>query len=202
VIGLGSGAVTCYGEAGQRMTFFEIDPVVVAFASDPRHFSYVSECGGARPNIVLGDARLTLAREPDEAFSLLLMDAFSSDAIPVHLATKEALQLYLQKLAPGGVIAFHISNRYIDLAPVLAAITRELGLVARISDDSGLDEAHGRATMRYPANWVAIARDAGDLGTLWTADNWRPVNERRDIEAWTDDFSNILSVLVFRTRNG
>jgi len=199
-VGLGSGSVACYGEAGQRLTFFEIDPVVVAFASDPKYFSYVAECGEIRPDFVLGDARLTLAHEPDGAFTLLILDAFSSDAIPLHLVTKEAMALYLRKLAPDGVIAFHISNRYLDLAPVLAAITRELGLKARVSDESDLDEGEGRAAMRYPATWVAIARTEEQLGALWNADNWAVLEERAGIGAWTDDFSNILSVLHFRTK--
>jgi len=200
-VGLGSGAVSCYADPGIRLTFFEIDPVVVAFASDPKYFSYVSECGATRPDFVVGDARLTLAREPDGAFSLLILDAFSSDAIPLHLVTKEAMQLYLAKLAPDGVIAFHISNRYLDLSPVLAAIIRELGLVARISDESDLDEEEGRANLRYPATWVAIARKPEELGQLWTAGNWTELQERQGIGAWTDDFSNILSVLTIRTKD-
>jgi hypothetical protein len=200
-VGLGSGAVTCFGEAGNTMTFFEIDPVVVAFASNPKYFSYVAECGAVRPNFVIGDARLTLARQPDASYGILILDAFSSDAIPLHLVTKEAMQLYLQKLAPGGVIAFHISNRYLDLSPVLAAITEELGLAARISDESDLDEEEGRAAMRYPASWVAIARQPADLGELWAASNWIAIERKPGVQAWTDDFSNILSVLQVRTKD-
>jgi hypothetical protein len=200
-VGLGSGAVTCYGEPGHTLTFFEIDPLVVAFASDRKYFSYVQDCGAARPSFVIGDARLTLAREPDGRFGILILDAFSSDAIPLHLVTKEAMQLYLKKLAPGGVIAFHISNRYLDLAPVLAAITEELGLAARASDESDLDEDEGRANMRYPATWIAIARQPADLGELWSARDWVALEREANVPAWTDDFSNILSVLHFRTKD-
>jgi len=200
-VGLGSGAVSCYAEAGIRLTFFEIDPVVVRFASNPKYFSYVSDCGATRPDFVIGDARLTLARQPDGVFTLLILDAFSSDAIPLHLVTREAMQLYLAKLAPDGVIAFHISNRYLDLSPVLAAIIRELGLVARISNEAELDEEESRANKRYPATWVAIARKPELLGPLWTAGNWAELKEKPGVGAWTDDFSNILSVLTIRTKN-
>jgi hypothetical protein len=198
-IGLGSGSVACYAVDGRKLTFFEIDPVVVAFASDPKYFSYVATCGETRPDFVLGDARLTLEQQPDGAFGLLIVDAFSSDAIPLHLITREAIELYLRKLAPGGGIAVHISNRYLDLAPVLAAIARELGLAARVSDESGLDEEE-RDNMRFPATWLALARAPADLGNLMEDEDWIAPAERPDVPAWTDDFSNILSVLHFRTK--
>jgi hypothetical protein len=194
-VGLGAGAVACYGRSGQRLTFFEIDPLVAELAADPAYFTLLASCGEIRPGLVLGDARLTLAREPDGAFDLLILDAFSSDSIPLHLLTREAMQLYLRKLAAGGVIAFHISNRYLDLAPVLSAVLRDLGGAGRISappDPAG--KAARLRRMHYDATWVAIARDEADLGALAMAPAWRPVPEPSD-GPWTDDFSNILDAL-------
>jgi len=196
VVGLGTGSVTCYGKSGQRLTFFEIDPTVVAIATNPEHFTFVASCGQVRPEVVLGDARLTLAREPDAGFALLLLDAFSSDAIPAHLMTREAVALYLRKLAPNGVVAFHISNRYLDLAPNLAAIVRDLGLVARISAPlTGKAAQAARVLSRYSATWVVLARDDEALGELRAAKSWLPLPDGPRVSAWTDDFSNILWAL-------
>lgn len=192
-VGLGTGAVACYGRNGQQFTFFEIDPVVVDLARSSEYFSYLAACGEVRPDVVLGDARLTLAREPDGAFGMLILDAFSSDSIPLHLLTREAVQLYLTKLAPGGVIAFHISNRYLDLAPALAAVVEDLGGVARVSPRPESERrAERRALMQFDATWVAIARTEGDLGRLAT--DWaRPA--AGEAAVWTDDYSNLLSAL-------
>ena len=192
-VGLGSGSVACYGEAGQQLTFFEIDPAVVAFATDPRYFSFWSDCGKAKQDIVLGDARLTLAKQPDGGFSLLILDAFSSDAIPLHLVTIEAMRLYLSKLAPGGVIAFHISNRFLDLRPVLGSIAGSLGLAARVSQDDIDDD--DETDMRFPATWVLLGRDVADLGAL-DADQWAELPARPGMRPWTDDYGNILAVLT------
>jgi hypothetical protein len=196
VAGLGIGTLTCYAKPGQRLTFYEIDPTVLEIARDSRHFTYVSKCGGIQPDYVLGDARLTLAAEPDGAFTLLILDAFSSDAIPVHLVTKEALELYLRKLSPDGVMAFNISNRYLDIAPMLAALARQLGLEARMAAEAGSRSGVGRDTeMRYAATWVVMARNPRDLGVIATAESWSPLPDPGGIQAWTDAFSNVLSVL-------
>ena len=120
VIGLGTGSLACHAEAGESWRFFEIDPVMVGIASDTDNFSFLSNCQ-PEPDIVLGDARLTLSKEPDASFDLIIVDAFSSDAVPVHLMTAEALQLYLAKLTPDGIAVLHVSNRYLDLEGVLGA---------------------------------------------------------------------------------
>ena len=203
VAGLGAGTIACYARPRGRMTFYEIDPMVVEIASNPKYFSYVTQCGRSAPNIVLGDARLTMAREPDGDFALLILDAFSSDSVPVHLITQQAVEMYLRKLAPGGVLAFNISNRYLDLAPVLAAIARNLGLVGRVSDERPPPRSEARwHPMRSASGWVVLARERTDLGSLWWDHRWAPLPDDPRAIAWTDDFSNIIGTLrAFRGRN-
>lgn len=131
-VGLGAGTTAAYSRAGEAWTFYEIDPIIVRIARDPRLFTYLSACAGAQQNIVLGDARLRLREAPAGAYDLIVLDAFSSDAVPAHLMTREALALYLSKLAPGGVIAFHVSNRTLQLDRVAGGIAREAGVASRI----------------------------------------------------------------------
>lgn len=133
-VGLGSGALAAYGQPGQTMTFFEIDQASVDIARDPELFTYLAD-SAAQVDIVLGDGRLSLADQPVGRFDALVLDAFSSDAIPVHLLTREAVDLYLSRLRPDGLLVFHISNRYLDLAPVLANIAEDAGLEGLIQQD-------------------------------------------------------------------
>src|SRR6185295_3898346 len=130
-VGLGAGSLASFAQPGQTWTYFEIDPVVEKFARDARYFTFLAD-SPAKPRVVLGDARLTLAAEPDAKFDLLFLDAYSSDAIPVHLVTREALALYLRMLAPGGVLTFHISNLHLDLEPVFAGLARDAQLVSLV----------------------------------------------------------------------
>ena len=127
LIGLGAGALACDAPAGADWTFFEIDPVVARIARDPHLFTYLRDCPG-RFGIALGDGRQSLARQPPGRFGVVVLDAFASDAIPVHLITRQAIELYLSRLQPGGVLLFHISNRYLDLEPVLGNLARDRGL--------------------------------------------------------------------------
>ncbi len=195
VIGLGAGTLACYGEAGQEMTFFEIDPAVERLARDRRHFTYLADAErrGVRLKVVLGDARLRLARAGDARYGLIVLDAFSSHAIPVHLLTREALGLYLDRLGPDGLLAFHISNPCLRLEPVLAALARDAGLTARVRSDSG-DERGARA----PSDWVVLARREADLGPLADDARWRPLTDRPAVGLWTDDYSNLLGVLRWK----
>src|SRR5262249_25243266 len=140
VIGLGIGSLAAYGEPGQRWTFYEIDPAIATLARDDRYFTFVRD-SAADVRIVLGDARISIAREPPRSFDLLILDAFSSDAIPVHLITREALRLYARVLEPNGVLVFHISNRYINLEPVIGDLAADAGLVAFTEDDVKLSAA-------------------------------------------------------------
>ncbi len=198
VAGLGTGSILCHRKPGERWTSYEIDKVVVDVASDPKLFRYVSACGEGDP-IVIGDARLTLAKEPAGKFDYLLVDAFSSDSIPTHLLTVEAFQLYRDKLADGGMLAVHISNRYMELGSVLAAIAKETGLVGRIatiqpSDEEQKTEWASRSTV------VVLARDEAALVDLADRDEWKNINAGETV-AWTDDYSNIPAAIYrFLTR--
>ena len=193
VIGLGAGTLAAYSEPGERWTFFEIDPVVVEVARD--RFTYLADARG-EVNVVLGDGRLTLAEVPDGTFGLLVLDAFSSDAVPVHLLTREALDLYLRKLAPGGLLAFHLSNRHLALAEIVAGGATAEGLVG-LSRSGGVtptEAGQGKA----PSSWVVLARAASDLGPLAPFKGWGPLPPAG--RAWTDDASSLWSVLDLRER--
>jgi hypothetical protein len=190
VVGLGAGSLACYAQAGESWTFFEIDPEVVRLARDPKMFRFLSACAPAAP-IVLGDARLTLAASPQQ-FDLIVLDAFSSDAIPVHLLTREALRGYLTRLAPHGVILMHISNRHLELARVVAAVGAAEGLTTFGKAD---DKANSFVTdFRANAQVVALAREAADLVPLAQA-GWEKAGPPK-VAAWTDDYSDIIGAIL------
>ena len=195
VVGLGAGTTAAYSRAGEAWTFYEIDPMVVDIARNPKLFTYLSECAGVQPGITLGDARLRLREARDGAYDLIVLDAFSSDAVPAHLMTREALALYLSKLAPGGVVAFHVSYRSLQLERVAGGIAADVGVASRIFDDGrqggdgGLD----------PSTWVAVARREEDFGPLASDSNWQQFDPAvYQLEVWRDDFSDILSVFRWR----
>jgi spermidine synthase len=191
VVGLGAGSLAAYATADQHWTFYEIDPAVVRIARDPRLFTYLSGCNAC--DVVLGDARLSLARAGETAYGLLVLDAFSSDGIPVHLLTREALELYLTKLEPRGVMAFHISNRHLHLRPVLAALAADRGLAARVQTDHPSDEA--KAKGHYASEWFLMARAEEALGPLAADARWERPAVPAGTRVWTDDFSDIVAVL-------
>jgi hypothetical protein len=198
IIGLGSGGLACYAQAGERWTFYEIDPLVEAIAKNPAYFTQLKKSKG-QIEVVLGDGRITLEGAAPGAYNLLILDAFSSDAIPLHLLTREALHLYLSRLAPDGVIALHISNRYLNLEPMLGALVRQEGLHALAFLDNDIppeDAAKGR----LGSHWVMIARDPGPLARLQGTSGWRPPSVNAHVKPWTDDYSNILSVLTYSRR--
>ncbi|HUR33621.1 MAG TPA: fused MFS/spermidine synthase [Vicinamibacterales bacterium] len=193
VVGLGTASLAAYASAGQSWTFFEINPAVERLARDPEYFTYLRDCG-PQSTVITGDARLMLVRQPDAAFDVLILDAFSSDAIPVHLITLEAMQLYLRKLAPGGIMAVHISNRYLDLAPVVGATARRAGLIAVVQTHAPTPEEAAISAEISPSRWVLVTRRDADLGTLGDSGRWSTL---ADVEGpvWTDDYSNVLGVL-------
>jgi SAM-dependent methyltransferase len=193
LVGLGAGTLAAYTEPGERWTFFEIDPVVVEVARD--RFTYLGDARG-EVNVVLGDGRLSLAAVPDGTFGLLVLDAFSSDAVPVHLLTREALALYLRKLAPGGLLAFHLSNRHLALGEIVAGGAAAEGLVG-LSRSGGVTPAEA-GQGKSPSSWVVLARAASDLTPLAPFAGWRPLP--RAGRAWTDDASSLWSVLDLRER--
>jgi hypothetical protein len=194
VVGLGTGATAAYGLSGERWTIYEIDPAVERIARDPEYFTYLAD-SPARMQVVLGDGRLSLTRARDGAFSLIVLDAFSSDAIPVHLLTREALTLYFRKLAPGGVVAFHLSNRYLNLEPVVARLARNIGAAARIRVNTTHKRVDG-PTGEDSSVWAVVAPDLGSLGGLSSDHRWRPLRQLPGVDTWTDDFSNVLQVLT------
>ena len=195
-IGLGTGAAACYRRPGQSWTFYEIDPAVERLARDTRYFHYMSECAGDA-DVVYGDARLSLLTTPDGRYDLMILDAFSSDAIPMHLITREALALYLRKLADGGIIVFHISNRNLDLSGVMANLVDDAGLVGRLQR-SDEPTAEQRKVYKMASIWVAIARKPADLAVLDGDARWVPLEPHPGAGLWTDDYSNILRSLIWR----
>lgn len=193
VVGLGAGAMACYLKPGESLTYFEIDPLVESFAQDPRYFTYLRDCAPSA-EIVLGDARLKLRGEQDASFDLIVLDAFSGDMIPMHLMTKEVLALYLRKLKPGGMIAFHITNLYLNLAPTLGALARDNGLVCLMDDDNVISQTEESAG-KLASKWLVMARSRADLGALATDPRWKPANVPLGTQVWTDDYSNLFRVI-------
>jgi len=185
VVGLGAGSMAGWTEAGDGLTFYEIDPAVIDIATDPGVFSFIADSAGA-VDIVEGDGRLSLGSVPRGTHDLIVIDAFSSDAIPVHLVTREALATYRGALATGGFITFHISNRYFDLGPVLAALAEDAGL------DVLLGEAVPSVDGAFPTVAVAMG-EAGTLDGLAELPNWRPIEPGSSV--WTDDDADVLGAL-------
>jgi len=252
LIGLGTGTMACYARKDQEFTFYDIDPLVKKIAQNTDYFTYWSDAveRGAKLNLRINDARLEIERqvadEPDrpeeDKYSIMVVDAFSSDAIPIHLITKEALQVFLKMMRQDGKIAFHVSNRYLDLKPVLANLAQEEGLTVYYnSDDEGdswnpLSPFHGKTG----STWVVLARDEKHLERLWTTKTWLPRRKEMQgfvaplvvvpdggmglhnlalglygasetikapwkkaetepkVGVWTDDYSNLLSVFMWR----
>ncbi len=219
VVGLGSGATAAYANAGDHYTYYEIDPVVRDIATDPALFTYITDARqrGATVDIVLGDGRLSIANAPDKSFGLIILDAFSSDSIPVHLLTQEALALYLSKLRDDGVVAFHISNRHFNLRPVLLQHSRLLGNKAYICESHssidplslrGVTPARDAAEFMAESIWVVFANTPAPLANF-AADSpwWQPMNippeympsasgrpPQKTLPEWTDDFSDVLAI--------
>ena len=192
-VGLGAGSLAAYADRGQHWTFFEIDPLVERIARDPAYFTYLSDCGESC-DVVLGDARLSLARVPDASYDLLVLDAFTSDAIPMHLLTRDAVMAFLSKLRPAGLLAFHVSNRHLSLRPVLGDVAASLGLQAISQRHEVPDASTGQAA----SEWMVMARDAGTLEALASDARWTRIAPRQDTRVWTDDYSNIVAALGFR----
>ncbi len=192
IIGLGTGSAASYARPGQYWTFYEIDPTVERIAKDARYFTFLKDCP-AKVSVVLGDARLSLANATDHSYDLIVLDAFSSDAIPIHLLTREALKLYLAKLSESGVMVFHISNRYLDLKPILGNLANHMNLVCLVQDDMELSEAEKKAK-KAPSTWVVMACRSPDLNRLAADRRWKLLSSTPKSRLWTDDFSNIVSV--------
>jgi hypothetical protein len=196
VVGLGAGMVACYLRDRDSLDFYEIDRTVAKLALDPTKFEFVSAC---KPDakVVIGDARLTLADAPDGYYDLIIMDAFSSDAVPVHLLTREAMALYLRKLAPGGIVGSHVMNRHLELPSVVAGIAAANGLVTRIMSS---DSADGEQYL-FASSVAAVARKDEDFGPLLKSDDWLVQELDPHQRVWTDDYSNIIGAVLRHLRN-
>lgn len=197
VVGLGTGTLACYSRPGQDWRIFEIDPTVVHIARDSGKFSFLSRCN---PNarIVLGDARLSLAALPANSLDFLALDAFSSDSIPMHMLTREAFAIYGRILDRRGLLLVHISNRFFDLEPVVAAAAREGGWGAARYDDLASDYRN-RVLRVASSNWILLSRDPAALKRV-TADppahgNWRPLRADPGFTGWTDDYASVLPLV-------
>ncbi|MEA2862480.1 MAG: hypothetical protein QOC84_436, partial [Bradyrhizobium sp.] len=197
VIGLGSGTLTCASEPGEDWKFFEIDQSMVDTARDPKYFTFIQNCEpGLKP--VIGDARLTFAKEPDGVYDIIIVDAYSSDAIPIHLATEEAMEIYKEKLAPHGAVVMHVSNRHLELSSVVVGIAEANDLKSWVySEDSGRDNEYIFAT-----SVVVSAREDADVGKLASSDQWAETDANEKQRVWTDDYSNVLGAVWRRLRDG
>jgi hypothetical protein len=193
IVGLGAGALACYGKSGQDFVFYEIDAMVERIARNPRLFTYLRDCP-PRTSIHLGDARVTLAKAADRSYGMFVLDAFSGDAIPIHLLTREAVELYLSKLVPDGVLLFHISNRYLDLIPVVERVAAELKLTAFLRDDRDVNDAE-LAEGKQPSTWVIMAREPRLLASFANHAEWHRLRGDHAGTLWTDNYSNILQAL-------
>lgn len=191
VVGLGTASLAAYASPGQAWTFFEINPVVERLARES--FTFLRDCA-PDAKVIIGDARLKLASQPEGAFDVLVLDAFSSDSIPVHLMTREAMELYFHTLAPGGVLAVHVSNRFLDLAPVVAATGRSAGFTSVEQLHAPSEEQLAISREISPSRWVLVVRGLADLGALATDGRWTSL-DAADGPVWTDDYSNVVGVL-------
>ena len=197
VIGLGSGTLTCASEPGETWKFFEIDQSMVDTARDPKYFTYIQKC---EPDLkpVIGDARLTFAREPDGIYDLIIIDAYSSDAIPIHLATEEAMNIYKEKLAAQGAVVMHVSNRHLELSSVVVGIADANDLKSWVySEDSNRDNEY-----IFSTSVVVSAREEADVGKLASSEQWALTEADENQRVWTDDYSNVLGAVWRRLRDG
>lgn len=191
VLGLGAGTLACIGHKGQAFDFYEIDPAIAGIARNREFFTYLSDCP-PHSNIILGDGRLEIARAGQGQYGFIAVDTFSSDAIPMHILTREALKIYTDKLANGGMMAFNISNRHLALGPVMARLAGDAGMAALIKRDSKqVDNSFMSSSI-----WVLMARDEKDFHGLEKDDpSWLPLKGDGKSSIWTDNYSNIFETL-------
>ena len=187
-VGLGTGSVAAYVRASDRLTFFEIDPLVVMVANNPKNFSYTTQCAKAPVDFVIGDARLTVAKQPPGSFDILLIDAFSSDAVPAHLLTVEAVRGYLEKLRPNGILILHLSNRNLDLMGPAQSVSRKAGGWALVQEFRPVKDSAG--SWESPEDAVIVARSQAALAGFAADPRWRPADPFK-VRPWTDDYTNL-----------
>ena len=187
ILGMGVGTLAAYGKAGDQYIFYELNPAVPALANT--YFSYIKD-SAATITTILGDARLSLEKAAPEGFNVLAVDAFSSDSIPVHLITREAIRVYKRHITADGVVAFHISNRYLDLTPIVKQLGDDVGMeVVRITDNPDKD------SYLYRSDWVLVTANKALVETLVKSGAGERVSSRNDVTPWTDDYNNLLQIL-------
>jgi spermidine synthase len=191
IVGLGAGTLACYTKEHQDWTFYELDPLVVDIASNPKYFTYISQCN-PKMTMKVGDARLSLEKEPDHKFDLFVIDAFSSDSIPTHLLTQEAIKLYFDKIKPDGILALHITNRHLALKNVLSDHAKQLQLSALIQEF----KPQGDIPLVVATDWVVMAKRPETLEALRQSQlgNWQKLPITFNAKSWTDDFTNIVTI--------
>ena len=198
MVGLGTGSLACRATPEDTVHYYEIDPAIVHTARDSGLFHFLPECGPDVP-IALGDARLMLADAPDGAYDIIIVDAFTSDAIPIHLITREAMALYLRKLKPHGIVAVHVSNRYLELASVVAGIAAANGALTRVND--GSDVLENGPQYLFAGTVAAVARENEDFGALAQSPFWLLQTPDLKQWVWTDDYSNIVGAMMRQLRS-
>ncbi len=201
VVGLGTGTLACHKQEKDRVSYYEIDPTTIEIATNPKRygFSFLAQCA-PDANIVLGDARLTIADAPDGSYDFIIIDAFSSDAIPIHLMTKEAVEIYKRKLAPRGILVMHISNRHLELASVVAGIAAANGMVVRTHNTTEGDTEVSDDDYKFSGTVSAIVRKPEDFGALNEAKHWMDQKPDPRQWVWTDDYSNVLGAMIRHSR--
>jgi hypothetical protein len=195
-LGLGVGSINCYGWPKRSFDFYEIDADIVKIAQNPKYFTYLSDCTKDH-RIILGDARLKIAQAENAYYDLIFIDTFSSDSIPVHIITKEAIQTYLKKLRPGGLIAIHISNRYFDLRIPIDAAVKDLGLRAAFKTHTPFKRI---GTFDSHTAYILIGRSDLDLAHFMEMETWVPLTAPREVRPWTDDYANIFPAFYFMSK--
>jgi hypothetical protein len=197
IIGLGTGALAAFTESGQKITYLEIDPLVHAIAENSNLFSYLSDARerGVTVDTILGDARLTLGDQKDHSYDLIILDAFSSGAIPAHLLTEEAVGIYLQKIVPKGYLLFHISNHYLNLQPIVAKVAAQHGLISLLQNNF-IETELELDQHKSVSQWMLLASPDADFTGLQLGERrWMQVTPFEDQPLWTDEYSSIVRTL-------
>ncbi len=199
IVGLGVGTLASYARPSEHWTFYEVDDAVVRIARNPQFFTYLDDSRAKSIDVILGDARLRLQTAPPHHYRLIVLDAFSSDAVPVHLLSREAIQLYRNKLADGGLLVFNLSNRYLELEPVMARQADDARWVCRVCYDFQVSDDERRLG-KQPSIWAVMAASERDLGELTSNQRWKAAVPRAGARAWTDDYSNLANYLLLTPR--
>jgi hypothetical protein len=190
VVGLGIGTIVCYARPGDCFTFYELDPAVERIARSS-HFTFLQDCP-AKVEVVIGDGRLSLQQASEARYDLIILDAFNSNAVPLHLFTKEALNLYLSRLTDGGVLVFNISCHYLDLKSVLGNLASDAGVTCVCQENNHLTDKETEAG-KTPSAWVAMVRRQSDIPALFIGPHWQKLTGDGAARLWTDDLCNIIT---------